>query len=290
MDFDIDKIVEEFKNAKTNDEKIVLLKKYINNSYFIWLLQKTYGINNTYNLANPDSIDPKIVETTEIINGISFPANGDIKLKTVVEMLLKDRKTNGGKTDLIIARFNAICSKKKQLLESIMNGTLFGISSDLINAVCGTYLIPEIKCFSTTDFREDFVKDYSRQGKIYRIFDDIRSSFSSVPTDGMFQCQLYYEENGIPDQKKFFSETAKKDQSTTFKCEVFDFVPLTCLSGSQEGEIFEERYKLARLLVENFISDNRISVADLKDFDSKKINLDKESYVIATQKTFGKIG
>lgn len=288
-------------SAKSTTEMTSLLKQHINETSLMWMIQKTIGVGNVFHLI-PKNLDA--FETTDLGKfGLNSP-------KALVEELIKERNTSFDPKRSISLYKSYIESDvatkaQKEMMKIIVSGDFFGMTASQINEVYGICIVPEFRNFGTTNFRKDFldpesgywqfkkenggfisivkfgdsVEIYSRQGKLYRIFDDIRVAFKNCPIDGVFQAQLYYlNEKGISDSKLFLSETAKKDQSINFKCDVFDYYPLTCLSGRSNGESFESRYGTAKMIIDSFVADGRISLSEMEDFNINK--KPKDNYIV----------
>lgn len=292
------------KSSKKEDKE-ELVRKYYRSSVFISTLQKAFWPTNSY--------DAVAMMTDDDLKSCQPLPNMDFKSMTVTkffDVMCRERASFGANSSLIYTKYLKEHPEQKKLIDGILSGNLYGLSADVINSVSTFTWIKSYQCMNPGNFREDFLRMsdrwmkfkkrsgslvsvirkgdvcevLSRNGKPYRMFDELRKQFSSVPVDGMFQCQIYFlDENGEQSQKKFFSETAKKDQSTTFMCDVFDYVPLNCVDCG--GATYEERRKVAYTMVKLFICDQRVSMSDVTEFSTSE-KLDGEWYVIDATKKF----
>ena len=273
-------IYEEAKNLSTTEDRKAFLLKYSECTSFMVLLQ--YAFSPLHSYENVKFLCKEDTDRTHTLNGKKFDNYG---FMDVVKFLENDRATFGLASDFIYSKFCHSNPDLQLILGGIINGNLFGFDRAAVNSLAPFPFLPEIASPSIVTFKPEllkkagalshfpkipggfvnvvkcgnFIEVYSKQGKMYRIFDDIRKAFKDVPVDGQFIGQLYYKNSdGEADMKAFFSETARKEQSKNFFLELFDFIPLADRQSRVHASLAEysSRY-LAAKFAHSFLSKDK---------------------------------
>lgn len=294
-------IVKLINASKSQEEALKILKKNSINSSLIWLLKVIYNPNFVVGPLKKIEID----DSNGLDKGIVF--------QEVVDLLVKERISYGQDSDLIYSLYINAHPAHSVLFDWMQSRSINGIKPSQINKIFGENVVCDLKVPNVVGFKNDMVckgdklvsfekkngsfisivkygrsiEVFSKNGNPYLIFDEIRKAFENVPFDGRFLAQLYYQdENGNSSIQQFLSETAKKQQSENFFCEVFDYVPLSIMNtythtsiidAEDEKFTFKVRNSTAKYIVDKFVNDKRIFNAKIESFDQKS---DKSCYIV----------
>ena len=227
-----------FVDGKDNAAKLEAAKEFASSSGFAWLLQVTYG---------QFQICPQLPAKLPDAEPLPEP----MRFETLIRKIQKLRQEfKDDEAVNLMASFLKTYPEKESLLRQVTGKSFGPTISDLEKAI-GKSIVIHYSIGTTAPYRSDFVfrhpewsafpkrkggsfaavvkmgsfiEVYSKSGNVYRIFDQIRREFTKITLDGIFEGQLWYEnEAGQPDQTEFLRQTAKKSQSTTHFFEIFDY-------------------------------------------------------------------
>ena len=228
----------EFIDGKDNASKVEAARKFATNSSFAWLLQITYG---------QFQICPQLPNKLPDAEPLKEP----MRFETLIRKIQKLRQEfKDEEAVVLMASYLKSYPDHESLLRQVVNKSFGPTISDLEKAINKSIAI-KYTIRPTTSYRSDFVvrhqdwsvfpkrkggsfaavvkmgsfiEVYSKSGNVYRNFDQLRREFTKIALDGIFEGQLWYEdENGEPSQIEFLRQTAKKEQSATHFFEIFDY-------------------------------------------------------------------
>lgn len=290
-----------FIDGKDNAAKLEAAKEFASSSGFAWLLQVTYG---------QFQICPQLPSKLPDAEPLAEP----MRFETLIRRIQKLRQEfKDEEAVALMASFLKTYPEKESLLRQVVGKSFGPTISDLEKAI-GKSIVIHYSIGTTAPYRSDFVfrhpewsafakrkggslaavvkmgsfvEVYSKSGNVYRIFDQIRREFSKIALDGIFEGQLWYEnEAGQPDQTEFLRQTAKKTQSTAHFFEIFDYASTFELINPT-GMPYSDRMALlgaqfAALKMAKKLPD-RISVAQRSKTvkDSPNLGKDASTYIMA---------
>lgn len=267
----------EAKSLRSDLDRRAFVVRHTRSACFVNLVQRSCSPLHWYGpLAGDEDVPLRTVDFEKVT------------LVGVLSMLEADRALSTGTSAAIRSGYLKAHPDHAELLDGVIAKNLFGLSADLVNECAGFGWVPVVRTPDPVRFRDDLFANasdwfscsraegslatvvkygascevLSKSGRQYVMLDSLRKAFSRIPYDGLLTVQLsFVDEGGTASMKKFFSETARKDQSEAWRATVVDYRPIPASGKVPDAATWEERRPLA-LLAARFAADDRVSYCD----------------------------
>ena len=267
MNDEVSAWVRESQTLRTEADRRSFIERHMGSSVFMGLVQHTYSMLHWHDQAAGQD---GALKEDRMLDHVPFKG---MQVSTFLSTMEKERSTFGTRSGEIYSRYVRENPDVKEAVDGVLSRSLFGLSADLLNECAGFQWLPSLRFPEQGRFRADLFKDasewysfkrkeggmaavlrhgrtcevLSRSGRQYLMLDGLRKAFARVPFDGVFMIQLSFAgEDGLPDRRKFFVETARNVQSDSWLADVFDWGPVTAMRDGSDVP-WEERRSLALL-------------------------------------------